>query len=126
MMAQRDRTLKKTLDNTIVKLIGLNEWAEGGHPAKYSFIRPATIAVRTYPGQLEPIHGISIQSALASPTEKTQETGEVGPGTARVVSAIPIHTSLVLDIEVVAKTLPFKPYVSVVSILMVGFIVWML
>lgn len=150
MISQGDRNIKNALKNTAVKLVGLNEWAEGGHTAKFSFIRPTTIAAQTYASQDLPIASISTQYVLASPVEKQHETGEVGPGTAGVAStvpvsaeavklinaslgsgeivdpAIPIHPALVPEISVVEKSLPFSFDISLVNIMIIVFIVWVL
>ena len=150
MVTQGDRAMKAALENSEVKLAGLNEWAEGGHTAKFSFIRPSTMAAQTYPNQAQPIPSISTQYVLASPIEKKQEAGEVGPGTAGVASAIPVsadavkkisealasseivdpaipvHFALVPKIEVVDKSLPFSVDISLVNILMILFTLWVL
>lgn len=150
MVSQGDRTIKNALDNTATNLVGLNEWSQGGHTAKYSFIRPATIAAQTYPSQFLPVPSISTQFVLASPVEKQQEAGEVGPGTAGVAAAvpvgadevklinealgsgevvdpaIPIHAALLPKIDVVDKSLPFSIDISLVNILMIVFTVWVL
>ena len=150
MATQGNRSLKTALDNTAVQLLSLNEWSEGGHTAKYSFIRPSTIAAQTYPLQFQPIASISTQFVLASPVEKQQSAGEVGPGTAGFASAIPvsteavkainealssgeivdpalpIHAALIPKIEVVDKSLPFSLDISLVNILMILFTIWVL
>ena len=150
MASQGDRAIRNALENPGVTLMGLEQWAEGGHTAKYSFIRPSTIAAQTYPSQFLPMASISTQFVLASPIEKQQEAGEVGPGTAGIASAvpvgndavkkinealasgeivdpaIPIHAALVPQIEVVDKSLPFSADVSVINILMIIFTVWVL
>lgn len=149
MDAQGSRAIKTTLKNTTLQLLGISEWAEGGHTAKFSFIRPTTIASQTYPSQLKPISSISTQFVLASPVEKRQEAGEVGPGTAGVASAvpvsdeavqligealggevvdpaIPVHSALLPKIEIVDKSLPFSVDVSLINILMIFFTVWVL
>jgi len=150
MATQGDRAIKSALNNIGVKIIGLNEWSEGGHAAKYSFIRPATIPAQTYPAQFQPINSVSTQYVLASPVETEQGTGEVGPGTAGVVSAvpvsaeavnlinqglgsgelvdpaIPVHAALVPSIEIVDKSLPFSIDISFINILMIVFTVWVL
>ena len=145
-----DRDMKTALDNTAVQLVNLREWADGGHTAQYSFIRPATIAAQTYPAQFQPISSISTQFVLASPVAKLQEAGEVGPGTTGVASAVPlsndavqsinealsssevvdpalpIHTALIPKIELADKALPFSIDVSVVNILMILFTLWVI
>jgi len=150
MVSQGDRTIKNALDNSAVNLIGLNEWSQGGHTAKYSFIRPSTIAAETYPSQFLPVPSISTQFVLASPVEKQQQAGEVGPGTAGIAAAvpvgaeevklinealgsgevvdpaIPIHAALLPKIDVVDKSLPFSIDISLVNILMIAFTVWVL
>ncbi|MGI9301146.1 MAG: TAXI family TRAP transporter solute-binding subunit [Gammaproteobacteria bacterium] len=150
MVAHGDRAMKSALDNAAVNLLGLKEWAQGGHTAKFSFIRPITIAAQTYPSQFLPIPSISTQFVLASPVEKPQLAGEVGPGTAGVASAvpvsadavksinealgsdelvdpaIPIHTALVPQIDVVDKSLPFSFDVSLINVLMIVFTVWII
>ena len=150
LVAQGDRAMKNALDNTAVKLVSLNEWSEGGHTAKYSFIRPSTIAAQTYPAQFQAIPSISTQFVLASPIKRQQEAGEVGPGTAGVASvvpvdaekvklinealasgelvdpAIPIHAALLPKLEVVDTSLPFSWDISLVNILMILFVIWVL
>ena len=150
MASLGDRAIKTALDNTSVKLIGLDEWSAGGYTAKYSFIRPLTIAAQTYPSQFQAIPSISTQFVLASPVEKQQQTGEVGPGTAGVASvipvtanivhtindalnsgeivdpALPVHAALIPKIEVVDKSLPFSLDISLVNILIILFTVWVL
>ena len=93
---------------------------------------------------------MSTQYVLASPVETLQETGEVGPGTAGVVSAVPIdagavaaigealggsdvidpavpvHSALAPTIEAVDQSLPFRLDVSLINILMIVFTVWVL
>ena len=150
MVTQGDRAMKAALNNVGVKIIGLNEWSEGGHTAKFSFIRPTTIPAQTYPGQFQPITSVSTQFVLASPVATQQGTGEVGPGTTGVASAvpvsadavnlinerlgsgelvdpaIPVHAALVPTIEVGDKSLPFSIDVSLINILMIVFTVWVL
>ncbi len=150
LVAQGDRAMNNALDNAAVKLISLDEWSEGGHTAKYSFIRPSIIAAQSYPAQYQAIHTISTQFVLASPVAKQQETGEVGPGTAGVASvvpvdaekvkligaalgsgelvdpAIPMHAALLPKLEVVDTSLPFSWDVSFVNILMIVFLIWVL
>ncbi len=150
MVPQGDRTIKNALENTAVNLVQLDEWFQGGHTARYSFIRPSTIAAETYPSQLLPVSSVSTQFVLASPVEKQQQMGEVGPGTVGVASAvpvsdeavglinealktgevvdpaIPVHAALVPKIDVVDKTLPFSFDVSLINILMILFTVWVL
>jgi len=150
MVPQGDRTIKNALENTAVNLVQLDEWFQGGHTARYSFIRPSTIAAETYPSQLLPVSSVSTQFVLASPVEKQQQMGEVGPGTVGVASAVPvsdeavgsinealktgevvdpampIHAALVPKIDVVDKTLPFSFDVSLINILMIVFTVWVL
>jgi glycine betaine/choline ABC-type transport system substrate-binding protein len=149
MVPQGSRAITTALNGGTLRILGISEWAEGGHTAKYSFIRPTTIAARTYPSQVEPVASISTQFVLASPAEKQQQAGEVGPGTAGVASAvpvsdeavqsigqalgdeivdpaIPVHSALLPKIEVVDKSLPFRIDVSLLNILMILFTVWVL
>ena len=142
--------LKKALENPAVVLLGLKEWSEGGHTATYSFIRPSTIAAQTYPSQASPVPSVSTQFVLASPIEKQQQTGEVGPGTAGVAAAVPVsagevklinealqtdeivdpampvHAALLPKLEIVDKSLPFSLDVSLINILMILFTIWVL
>ena len=152
MRSQGDRELGQALqDNTRVALLGLNEWADGGHTAKYSFIRPATVAADTYPAQSKAVASISTQTVLASPVEQAKDTGEVGPGTAGdaataipvtaeavekinkalgeteiIDPTLPIHTALLPKIDVVDKSLPFRLDISIVNILMILFLIWVI
>ena len=152
MAPQGDREVTEALLNASVGLIGLDEWAEGGHTATFSFIRPATIGARTYSSQYQPVSSVSTQFVLAGPVEKVQDAGEVGPGTAGtddtgilpvsadavssireaigaselIDPALPVHASLVPEIEVIDKSLPFNIHVSVVNILMIVFAVWII
>ena len=152
MAQQGDRELSSALVNASVGLVGLNEWAEGGHTAKFSFIRPATIAAKTYSSQYQPVASVSTQFVLAGPMEQVKDTGEVGPGTAGtdgsgvvpisgdavtaireaigvsdvIDPAVPVHASLAPTIEVIDKSLPFNIHVSVVNILMILFSVWII
>ena len=152
MTPQGDRDVTNALLNASVGLIGLNEWAEGGHTAKFSFIRPATIAAKTYSSQYQPVASVNTQFVLAGPIETVQDAGEVGPGTAGtddtgvlpisadavtairdaigvsdvVDPALPVHASLAPTIEVIDKSLPFDAHVSVVNILMILFSVWII
>ncbi len=152
MAQQGGREITGALLNASVGLVGIDEWAEGGHTAKFSFIRPATIAARTYSSQYQPISSVNTQSVLAGPVEQIQSAGEVGPGTtgtgdsgvvpvsAGAVTAIrdaigisdvvdpalPIHASLVPVVNVVDKSLPFSINVSVVNILMIIFSIWII
>ena len=145
-----DRAVGSALDGGAAKLLGIPEWADGGHTARFSFIRPATIAARTYSGHFLPIPTISTQYVLASPVEVAQSSGEVGPGTVGVASvvpvsadivakvreslgdstvvdpSIPVHSSLVPTIEVSDKSLPFSLDVSILNILIIVFTVWVI
>ena len=150
MMPQGDRSVSSAIQNAPVRLIDLAEWAEGGHAAKFSFIRPSVIAVRTYPKQFKSISSVSTQFVLASPAEFIQTAGEVGPGTAGtgtssaipvtaaavsairealdsgevIDPAIPMHKSLIPTIEVADKSLPFNLDISIVNLLMIAFSIW--
>jgi glycine betaine/choline ABC-type transport system substrate-binding protein len=150
MDAQGSRRIGTVLKDATLKLVGIDEWAQGGHTAKYSFIRPTTIAALSYPSQTGAISSMSTQFVLASPVRKQQEAGEVGPGTTGVASAvpvsdkavkaigaalgtdeavdpaIPVHAALLPKIEVVDKTLPFRFDVSLINILMILFTIWVL
>ena len=148
MAPQDDRAVRDLISTGQVQLLGLDEWAAGGHTARYSFIRPATFPAGTYPGQSGATATVSTQYVLASPTAKQQATGDVGPGTAGVASAVPVpdksvkaivaalaageivdpavpvHASLVPSIEVVDKSLPFSLDVSIINILTILFVLW--
>jgi hypothetical protein len=89
---------------------------------------------------------------LASPAKTVQTAGEVGPGTAGIDSsaaipvsasavesirealgamdvidpAIPVHGSLVPEITVVDKSLPFSADISIINILMILFTIWVI
>ena len=93
---------------------------------------------------------VSTQLVLASPAKTAQTAGEVGPGTAGIGSdaaipvsasavksirealgamdvidpAIPVHGSLVPEIVVVDKALPFSADISIINILMILFTMW--
>jgi glycine betaine/choline ABC-type transport system substrate-binding protein len=150
MAPSKERGIAKLMRSGFYKLVSMKEWAEGGHTAQFSFIRPATIPADTYPAQSDPVTTVSTQLVLASPAKTAQTAGEVGPGTAGIGSdaaipvsaaavesirealgamdvidpAIPIHGSLVPEIVVVDKALPFSADISVINILMILFTVW--
>ena len=150
MAPSRQREIALLMRSGLYRLVGLDAWAEGGHTAQFSFIRPATIPAGTYPGQDESITTVSTQMVLASPAKTAQTAGEVGPGTAGIGSdaaipvsagavesirealgemdvidpAIPVHGSLVPEIVVVDKSLPFSADISIINILMILFTVW--
>ena len=150
MAAQGDRAVNAAMQGGGVHLAALDQWSAEGHTATYSFIRPATIPSETYPSQFVPVASVSTQYVLASPVQKLQETGEVGPGTAGVAHvvpvgadaveairgalgtadpidpAVPVHTALAPSIEVVDKSLPFSLDVSIINILTIVFTVWVL
>jgi glycine betaine/choline ABC-type transport system substrate-binding protein/TRAP-type uncharacterized transport system substrate-binding protein len=152
MAPSKDRAIAALMRNGFYKLVSLDEWAKGGHTAKFSFIRPATIPASTYPNQSTAVTTVSTQFVLASPAKTVQTAGEVGPGTAGIDSsaaipvsasavesireslgamdvidpAIPVHGSLVPEITVVDKSLPFSADVSIINILMIVFTVWVL
>ena len=150
MAVQGDRAVNAAMQGGGVHLAALDQWSAEGHTATYSFIRPATIPSETYPSQFVPVASVSTQYVLASPVQKLQETGEVGPGTAGVAHvvpvgadaveairgalgtadpidpAVPVHTALAPSIEVVDKSLPFSLDVSIINILMIVFTVWVL
>jgi len=150
MAPSRHREIATLMRSAFYKLIDLTEWAEGGHTARFSFIRPATIPADTYPAQSNPVTTVSTQLVLASPAKTAQTAGEVGPGTAGIGSkaaipvgasavkairealgemdvidpAIPVHGSLVPEITVVDKSLPFSADISIINILMILFTGW--
>ncbi len=150
MLDIADRVFAGQMRSGFYKLVNLTQWAEGGHTARFSFIRPATIPAATYTGQSEPVTTVSTQFVLASPAKTVQTAGEVGPGTAGIDSssaipvsasavesirealgpmdvidpAIPVHGSLVPEITVVDKSLPFDADISIINILMILFTVW--
>ena len=150
MAAQGDRAVKGAMEAGGINLVGIDQWSQEGHTARYSFIRPTTIPAETYPAQFLPVPSVSTQYVLASPVETVQEAGEVGPGTAGVASAVPIgadavaaigevlgtadaidpavpvHSALAPSIEVVDKSLPFSLDISIINILMIVFTVWVL
>lgn len=152
MAPTKDREFSGLMRTGFYKLIDLTEWAEGGHTARFSFIRPATIPANTYPSQDSPITTVSTQFVLASPAKTIQAAGEVGPGTAGIDSsaaipvsasavesirealgmmdvidpAIPVHGSLAPEITVVDKSLPFSADISVINILMIVFTIWVI
>ena len=152
MLDIADRVFAGQMRSGFYKLVSLNEWAQGGHTARFSFIRPATIPAATYTGQSEPVTTVSTQFVLASPAKTVQTAGEVGPGTAGIDSssaipvsasavaairealgpmdvidpAIPVHGSLVPEITVVDKSLPFDADISIINILMILFTVWVI
>ncbi|MCP4768371.1 MAG: hypothetical protein GY875_19160 [Gammaproteobacteria bacterium] len=150
MAPSKEREIATLMRNAFYKLIDLTEWAEGGHTARFSFIRPATIPADTYPAQSNAVTTVSTQLVLASPAKTTQTAGEVGPGTAGIGSdaaipvspgavksiraalgemdvidpAIPVHGSLLPEITVVDKSLPFSADISIINILMILFTIW--
>jgi hypothetical protein len=150
MAPSKQREIASLMRNGFYRLIDLTEWAEGGHTATFSFIRPATIPADTYPSQSEPVTTVSTQLVLASPAKTAQTAGEVGPGTAGIGSdaaipvspaavasirealgamdvidpAIPVHRSLVPEITIVDKSLPFNADISIINILMILFTIW--
>ena len=150
MAVQGDRAVNAAMQGGGVHLAALDQWSAEGHTATYSFIRPATIPSETYPSQFVPVASVSTQYVLASPVQKLQETGEVGPGTAGVAHvvpvgadaveairgalgtadpidpAVPVHTALAPTIEVVDKSLPFSLDISIINILTIAFTVWVL
>ena len=145
-----EREISTLMRNGFYKLVDLNEWAQEGHTARFSFIRPATIPANTYPSQTTAVTSVSTQLVLASPAKTVQTAGEVGPGTAGIESsaaipvstsaveairealgemevidpAIPVHGSLVPEITVVDKSLPFAADISIVNILAILFTAW--
>ncbi len=146
------RAISGLMTSAFYRLVSLDEWAQGGHTALYSFIRPATIPAGTYPGQNDPVATISTQFILASPAKTVQTAGEVGPGTAGIDSssaipvsasaveairealgpmdvidpAIPVHGSLVPKITVVDKSLPFDADISIINVLAILFTIWVI
>ncbi len=150
MAPQGERSIASLMRSGFYKLVDLSEWAAGGHTARFSFIRPATIPGGSYPSQDNAITSVSTQLVLASPAKTAQTAGEVGPGTAGIDSsaaipvsastvesiraalgetdvidpAIPVHGSLVPEITVVDKSLPFSADISIINILMILFTVW--
>lgn len=150
MTSQGDRQVQAALQTGAVRLIGLDEWSQGGHAARYTFIRPTIIPADTYPSQSDLVQTVSTQYVLAAAVEAQQEAGEVGPGTAGVGNvaplsastvmairdalgsqevidpAVPVHSALVPSIEVIDKTLPFRLDISIINILIIVFIIWVL
>ena len=150
MAVRGDRSVKSAMEGGGVHLAALDQWSAEGHTAQFSFIRPTTIPSETYASQFVPVASVSTQYVLASPVQKLQETGEVGPGTAGVAHvvpvgadaveairgalgtadpidpAVPVHTALAPSIEVVDKSLPFSLDISIINILMIVFTVWVL
>ena len=152
MAPSKHRDIARLMRSGFYQLVDLSEWAEGGYTAKFSFIRPATIPAETYPGQGDPVTTVSTQLVLASPSKTVQTAGEVGPGTAGIGSdaaipvsagavksirealgdmdvvdpAIPVHGSLVPEIVVVDKALPFSADISIINILMILFTIWVI
>jgi glycine betaine/choline ABC-type transport system substrate-binding protein len=150
MAPSKERSIAALMRNSFYKLLSLDEWAQGGHTAKFSFIRPAIIPADTYPSQSNPVTTVSTQLVLASPAKTVQTAGEVGPGTAGIDSsaaipvsssavesirealgemdvidpAIAVHGSLVPEITVVDKSLPFSADISIINILMILFTIW--
>lgn len=146
-----DREVTQSLVNAAVGLVSLDEWAQGGHTAKFSFIRPATIGARTYSGQYQAVSSVSTQYVLAGPVEQVLSVGVVGPGTAGTTEdsgvvpvgseavnsireaigdsdiidpTLPIHSALIPKIEVIDRSLPFEIDISIVNILAILFTVW--
>ena len=152
MAPSQEREISTLMRSGSYRLVDLSEWAQGGHTARFSFIRPATIPADTYPSQGNPVASVSTQLVLASPARTVQTAGEVGPGTAGIDSsaaipvsgsavesirdalgemevidpAIPVHGSLVPEITVVDKALPFDAHISIVNILAIIFTVWVI
>jgi TRAP-type uncharacterized transport system substrate-binding protein len=152
MAPLKERVLATLLRKSSYQLVDLKEWAQGGHTARFSFIRPSAIPANTYPSQSRSITTVSTQFVLASPAKTIQTAGEVGPGTAGIDSsaaipvsasavesirealgamdvidpAIPVHGSLVPEITVVDKSLPFSADISIINILMILFTVWVI
>jgi hypothetical protein len=146
-----DREVTQSLVNAAVGLVSLDEWAQGGHTAKFSFIRPATIGARTYSSQYQAVSSVSTQYVLAGPVEQVLSVGVVGPGNAGTTRdsgvvpvgseavksireaigindvidpTLPIHRALIPKIEVIDRALPFEIDISIVNILVILFSVW--
>ncbi len=153
MAPQGDRAVIEALRSPLVGLVSLDEWAEGGHTARFSFIRPATIGAGTYTAQFSPVASVSTQVVLAGPAAQQKSAGDVGPGTSGseggataepiasdtvstiretlgagevIDPAIPVHASLVPVIKIEDKSLPFSWDVSVMNILLIAFLLWTL
>jgi len=150
MAPSKQREIANLMRSGFYRLIDMTEWADGGYAARFSFIRPATIPANTYPSQADPVTTVSTQLVLASPAKSAQAAGEVGPGTAGIGSnaaipvsaaavesiraalgemdvvdpAIPVHGSLVPEIVVVDRSLPFSADISIINILMILFTIW--
>ena len=67
-----DREVSALLKSSGHRLLPLDEWAQGGHTALFSFIRPATISASSYPGQSGSIASVSTQMVLAGAGETVQ------------------------------------------------------
>ena len=152
MTPAQERDISTLMRSSFYKLVDLHEWAEGGHTARFSFIRPATIPAGSYPTQNVPVASVSTQLVLASPAKTVQTAGEVGPGTAGIDSsaaipvsssaveairealgvtevidpAIPVHGALVPEITVVDNALPFAADISIVNILAILFTLYVI
>ena len=140
------------LDGGGVRLLPIDEWAAGGHAARYSFIRPAILPGGTYPSRPEPLASVTTQLVLAGAAERAQEAGEVGPGSAgggaggavpvdaEAVAAIgealgagepvdptlPLHASLLPEVVAVERRLPFRLDISIANVLVILFLGWVL
>ena len=129
-----------------MSLIGIPEWAEKGKTATYNFLRPTTIPANVYPNQTEAIASVGSQQVIAAALPKNSAIVAKGPITAlyavsdesikgidKVLAsaegidpAIPSHPALLPVLKLESKSLPFDPSVSLLTLLMLAFTVWML
>lgn len=132
-----------------LRLVSLDGWNEGANLVRYPFLREARIAAGTYRNQQDVVETLRSQLVLAGPAPvEGDAVGDQGPaavavsvqpisatavaelndsipGDLRVDPALPIAGSLAPELPRPAAELNPDPDISILSLILVAFFIWL-
>ncbi|ASM71543.1 MULTISPECIES: glycine betaine ABC transporter substrate-binding protein [Roseobacteraceae] len=149
MTFEGDPVVEAAMADRSKRLFPLDGWSEGANLVRFPFLREARIAANTYTGQLTSVETLRTQLVLAGPApEQGDAVGDQGPaavavelqpisgstvallnalipGNLAVDPALPLAASLAPKLPQPPAALNPSPGTSILSLILVGFFVWL-
>lgn len=145
-----DATIAQAMAIGGLRMMSLDGWSEGANLVRYPFLRQARIPGGTYAAQSRPVDTLRTQMVLAGPAPVVGDAvGDQGPaavavearqpisgtavaainaaipGTLSIDPALPIAGSLAPVLPTPPASLNPDPDISILSLILVGFFVWL-
>ncbi|MGB3244111.1 MAG: glycine betaine ABC transporter substrate-binding protein [Sulfitobacter sp.] len=149
MTVEGDPAVGAAMVDRSKRLFSLDGWSDGANLVRFPFLREARIAANTYTGQLTPVETLRTQLVLAGPApEQGDAVGDQGPaavavelqpipgstvkllnasipGNLAVDPALPLAASLAPELPHPPAALNPSPGTSILSLILVGFFIWL-